>query len=159
MDEDYYGDGTAVHESWRTGAFTAVALAVGFIIGCKFIVSEKGSVGPDAEVRVDVGVQTEPQQQQEQQQQQQQQQQAPVQAAPPAVTVPSGTTSSSRAAPTQPAPAAAPGRAWYRTNSGAKWHATPACRYLKDISNHDIITAIVVPLVGEECKSCAGHRY
>lgn len=69
MDEDYYGDGTAVHESWRTGAFTAVALAVGFIIGCKFIVSEKGSVGPDAEVRVDVGVQTEPQQQQEQQQQ------------------------------------------------------------------------------------------
>ena len=62
MDEDYYGDGAAVHESWRTGAFTAVALAVGFIIGCKFIVSEKGSVGPDAEVWVDVGVQTEPQQ-------------------------------------------------------------------------------------------------
>ena len=151
MDEDYYGDGAAVHESWRTGAFTAVALAVGFIIGCKFIVSKKGSVGPDAEVWGDLGVQTEPQQQQEQQQQQQ----APVQAAPPAALV----QAAPPPAPSQPAPAAAPGKAWYRTNFGAKWHATVACRALKDTSNHDIITAIVVPLVGEQCKFCAGHRY
>jgi len=151
MDKDYYGDGEAVHESWRTGAFTAVALAVGFIIGCKFIVSEKASVGPDAEVWVDVGVQTEPQQQQ----QQQQQQQAPVQAAPPAAPV----QAAPPPAPTQPAPAAAPGRAWYRTISGAKWHATVECGALKNTANNDIITAIVVPLVGERCKICAGHRY
>ena len=159
MDEDYYGDGAAVHESWRTGALTAVALAVGFIIGCKFIVSEKGGVGPDAEVWEDIGVQPEPQQQQKQQQQQAPVQAAPpaapVQAAPPAAPVQAGPP----AAPVQAAPAPAPSRAWYRTNYGAKWHATAACRALKDTPNHEIITAIVVPLAGEQCKFCAGHRY